>query len=127
MTNILIVEDEPIIAMDIRFTLNQIGTDKIYLVDNGKDAIKIVNSIPIDLIIMDINIDGEIDGIETADIIRKKHKIFIIYCSANSDGETLKRANLTAESSFIEKPFEQNQLIAIIKRKIPSLKKTAIQ
>ena len=126
MGNILVVEDEAIIAMDIRLTLNQIGARRVYLVDNGRDAIKIVNSTPIDLVIMDINIVGNIDGIETANIIQKTHKVAIIYCSANSDGETLKRANSTTNSFFLEKPFEENQLIKIVKEKIPSLQKRAI-
>lgn len=126
MGSILVVEDEAIIALDIRFILREIGVEKVYLVDNGEDAIKIVNLNSIDLIVMDINILGSIDGIETAKIIQKTHKMPIIYCSAYSDRETLKRTKSTTNSFFLEKPFEEEQLIEIVREKFPSMEKRAV-
>ena len=126
MKNVLVVEDEIIIAMDIRYILHQIGIKNVYLVDNGADAIKTVKSVPIELIIMDINIVGNIDGIETAEIIQKIQKIPVIYCSANSDGETIKRAKSTADSVFIEKPFDENEFAEIVMKKFLPANKKAI-
>jgi len=106
--NILVVEDEAIVALDIRFKLEQLG-HKVFVTDNGNDAIEIDKNNHIDIVLMDINLKGEIDGIETSKIIHKNSKIPIIFSTANVD--LLKDENFEFEKSCIKKPFNVNELV----------------
>ena len=107
---ILIVEDDPIISMELSHRLNRSGYDVVDAVATGEDAIKKSSGLFPDLILMDIHIDGKIDGIETAEIIRSTQDIPIIYLTAFSDEKTLERAKITEPYGFLIKPFEQREL-----------------
>src|ERR1035438_308824 len=104
---ILIVEDEKIVAMDIAGGLKSAGYLVSGIVSSGKEAIDLVEKNPPDLILMDIRIKGDIDGIQTAEIIQGHHDIPIVYLTAFADENTLSRARITAPYGYIIKPFDK--------------------
>lgn len=112
---ILIVEDELLIAENLAMKLKKFG----YIIDNivssGKAALEYVKSEKPDLILMDIAIKGNLNGIETATKINEKAEIPIIYLTAYADDETLERATQTNCYGYILKPFKDRELHATIK------------
>lgn len=110
MANILIVEDESIVALDIKDKLERLGYTVLAIVSSGEEAIEEVKKATPDLVLMDIVLKGEIDGIETARRIRDDFDTPIIYLTAHSDERTLKRAEITGHFSYIIKPFADEDL-----------------
>ena len=111
---ILIVEDERIIAEDIKRCLMHFDYDVVDIVSNGADAIIQTALLKPDLILIDIKIEGEIDGIETAAKILKSHDLPLVYLTANADEATVTRAKRTKPYGFIVKPFEEVDLYATL-------------
>lgn len=113
-TKILVVEDEIIIAEDLQRRLERLGYEVIGIATSGKEALeKIKEQLP-DLILMDIVIHGETDGIETANNIKSLYDIPIIYLTAFSDDETLKRAKITEPFGYMIKPYRERELMVSI-------------
>jgi signal transduction histidine kinase len=115
MTKILIVEDELLIAQGLARKLTKMGYDVIGIVSSGADAIQRVKTDVPDLILMDIVIKGEMDGIETTAQIRSCTNIPVIYLTAYADDETLERAEETGSYGYILKPFKEREIHAAIK------------
>jgi signal transduction histidine kinase len=113
--NILIVEDELLIAKNLSHKLEILGYQIVGIVSSGADAIQRAGEMEPDLILMDIVIKGDIDGIEAAVIINQKFDIPIIYTTAYADDETLQRAENTGSYGYLLKPFKQRELHATIK------------
>ena len=113
--NILIVEDELLIAKNLSHKLESLGYQIVGIVSCGADAIQRAGEMKPDLILMDIVIKGDIDGIETALIINQKFDIPIIYTTAYADDETLQRAENTGSYGYLLKPFKQREVHATIK------------
>ncbi|CDG64136.1 MAG: two-component system, response regulator PdtaR [Methanobacterium sp.] len=120
-TTILVVEDERITAEDIRVGLEFAGYKVPVICSTGEDAVKQANRLEPDLVLMDINLEGEMDGIEAAAQIRKFYDIPVIYLTAYSDEKTVERAKLTEPSGFLvkgqgilSKPFDERELHAAI-------------
>ncbi len=111
---ILIVEDERIIAEDIRKCVLNCNYDVISIVPTGQNALLIVKEQKPDLILMDIMLEGKLDGIETAEKIIRKHDIPVIYITANADDSILKRAKKTNPYGYLVKPFEEIDLNAAL-------------
>lgn len=111
---ILIVEDESILAMLIKGKLQSSGYEIADWVDTGEDAIKRAKELLPDLILMDIVLKGKMDGIEASEQIRKSLDIPIIYLTAYSDDEILKRAQITEPYAYLIKPFREEELNANI-------------
>ena len=111
---ILIVEDERIIAEDIRKCVLNCNYDVIGIVPTGQNALLIVKEQKPDLILMDIMLEGKLDGIETAEKIIRKHDIPVIYITANADDSILKRAKKTNPYGYLVKPFEEIDLNAAL-------------
>ena len=111
---VLIVEDESIVAQDLQFTLEDLGYDVPTIANSGESAIRNVTEHQPDLILMDIRIIGELDGINTAKIILQQFDIPIVYLTAHADEETLSRAKVTTPYGYIIKPFEQNELLTTL-------------
>lgn len=112
--NILIVEDEGIVALALEDTLQLEGYQVCGIADNGKEALRIAEKETIDLVLLDIHIRGEWDGIETARRIMALKEIPFIYLTAFSDSETLDRAKETTPAAYLIKPCQpRNLLIAI--------------
>ncbi len=107
---IMVVEDEGIIAQDIKNCLEGLGYVVPDVVFTGREAILRAEELRPDLVLMDIVLKGEIDGIETAAEIRRKYNIPIVYLTAYEDDKTLKRAKLTEPLGYILKPFEERYL-----------------
>lgn len=107
---ILLVEDDDIIAKVADWRLKNLGYTVCGRAVTGAAAIELVVNEKPDLVLMDINIQGEIDGIETARIIKKGFNIPVVYVTSHSDGPTLERAKATQPDGFIVKPFEDNDL-----------------
>ena len=112
MTNakILVVEDENIVALEIKKRLQKLGYIVPGVASTGEDAISKAEGILPDLVLMDIMLKGEIDGINAAGEIRKRFNIPVIYLTAYSDGDTIERAKLTEPYGYILKPFEEDDL-----------------
>ena len=108
---ILIVEDKRIIAENLKNKLEKIGYSVKDIVASGEEAIKrAIESPQPDLILMDIRLTGNIDGIDAANQIRTKFKIPVIYVTAYADDETLRRASITESYGYVLKPFELREL-----------------
>ncbi|HSI94865.1 MAG: EAL domain-containing protein [Methylophilaceae bacterium] len=112
--NILIVEDESIVALDLSGQLQEMGYRICGIADNGKDAIALVEQHHPTLVLMDIIIKGEMDGIETARHISHRYQTPIIFLTAYSDPHTVERAAHTAPYGYLTKPFQANELRAAI-------------
>ncbi|MDZ8035310.1 EAL domain-containing protein [Nostoc sp. DedSLP04] len=108
--NILVVEDEFIVAMDIQNRLRKFGYTVIGLADSGEEAIKKAADDSLDLVLMDIHLKGNMDGVEAAQIIHNIFNIPVIYLTANADESTLNRAKVTEPFGYILKPFKEKEL-----------------
>ena len=112
---ILIVEDNIIIGSGIKYNLIDVGYEVVDMVKSGNDAIKRAKKLKPDLILMDIKLEGKIDGIQAALVITKKLKIPIVYLSAYADDdEIMKRALGTQPFGYLSKPFNIKELQNII-------------
>ncbi len=109
-TRILIVEDETIVAMDVQRRLQNLGYETPMVVPTGEEAIEGAKTINPDIILMDIMLQGEIDGIEAAQRIQESHSLPIIYLTAYADEDILQRAKITEPFGYILKPFEDREL-----------------
>ena len=107
---VLLVEDDNIIAKIEEWRLKNLGYTICGRATTGAEAMELVIRNKPDIVLMDINIQGEIDGIETAKMIKKGFNIPVIYVTSHSDGATLDRAKETNPDGFIVKPFEDNDL-----------------
>ncbi|MGI6463978.1 MAG: PAS domain S-box protein [Methanobacterium sp.] len=108
-TKILLVEDESIEAMDIKRTLESLGYEVPYVAASGEEAIEKATEIVPDLILMDIVLKGEIDGIGAVSKIRDLN-IPVIYLTAHSEDSTIERAKLTEPAGYIIKPYDGTEL-----------------
>jgi CheY-like chemotaxis protein len=111
---ILIVEDEVVVAMYIETVLSSFGFDVVGTVTNGEDAQKLVREASPDLVLMDINIEGDYDGIETTRRIKSFSAVPVIFVSAYIDKETKERASDTEPAGYLAKPFKNKELRDII-------------
>lgn len=107
---ILIVEDEFIIATDIRMSLEAMGYKVCAIVSSGEEAIARTEKEKPDLVLMDVVLKGKLDGVEAAEQIRFLFNIPIIYLTAYTDGNTVERAKRTEPSGYIIKPFNDREL-----------------
>lgn len=103
-TAILIVEDEQIATMDIEGMVREAGYGVAATTDTGEDALEYLAEHPVGLVIMDISLPGEVDGIEVTEEINRKYSIPVVYLTAYSDDETLERARATKPAGFLVKP-----------------------
>ncbi len=109
-----IVEDEMIIASVIHDCLEKLNYEVVEPVISFNEAIEMLYTEQPDMVIIDIRLSGNKDGIELAEYIRENYSIPFIYLTANSDKETLSRAKKTTPNAYLLKPFTQNDLFAAI-------------
>ncbi|RLA83127.1 MAG: hypothetical protein DRG78_05310 [Epsilonproteobacteria bacterium] len=112
--NILIIEDETIISMHIKNSIVRMGHNIVDIVKNSTDALKLAENQPIDIALVDININGSIDGIQTANILNKLYNMPIVFITAYKDMGTLERASVVEFVGYIIKPFRDDELEAIV-------------
>ena len=108
--HILIVEDEQIVAADLEYTLQSLGYTVVGVAVSGEEALEKIQTRQPDLILMDIKLKGESDGITTAEQIRLQWRLPVVYMTAYADEETLDRARVTEPFGYLLKPFEEHQL-----------------
>ena len=111
---VLVVEDEPIIALDIRSKLEDAGYQVTAILSSGEEAVEKVREINPDLILMDIFLGKNMDGIEATDRILKNNDIPVVFLSANADLNTMKRADATKNYGYLIKPISAPDLDAIV-------------
>jgi DNA-binding LytR/AlgR family response regulator len=107
---ILIVEDEMIIAANISLQLTMLGYEVTGIIPRGEEALLHIKGQQPDIVLLDINLKGKIDGIETALIMQEDFNIPIIYLTANADEANFNRAKATNPYAFISKPFKKLDL-----------------
>ncbi|MCT7972297.1 hybrid sensor histidine kinase/response regulator [Laspinema olomoucense] len=110
MITVLVVEDEIITAIDIKSSLEDLGYHVPPIASTGQEALAQVEKFQPDIILMDIVLKGEIDGIETANLIRDRHPLPIIFLTAYSDDATLARAGISEPFGYLLKPFDDREL-----------------
>jgi DNA-binding response OmpR family regulator len=110
----LIVEDEVLIAEELRERLSRLGFSVIGAVDSADEGIAIATREAPDLVLMDIRLRGEKDGVQAAQEIREQVDVSIVYVSAHSDLSTVERAKRTDHDGFILKPFHRRELQSVI-------------
>jgi two-component system, response regulator PdtaR len=118
---ILVIEDESITALEIQTKLESWGYEVIGPVGSGEDAIQIANEKGTDLILADIVLRGDMDGIDAVEKISQLFDVPVIYLTAHADGDTFERAKLTRPSGYVIKPFDDTELkysieIALLRR-----------
>ncbi len=111
---ILIVEDDSIEAMDIKNYLELAGYIIPEIMTTGKDALEFLTKTKPDIILMDITLKGEKNGIDTAQIIKDNFNIPLIYLTAHSDKATFDKSKITQPYAYLIKPFDSNELIRTI-------------
>ncbi len=111
---ILVVEDEYIIAIDIKKILEKLGYEVTSFVGKGEEAIKRAEVEKPNLILMDIMLNGHLNGIQTAELIKEKFEIPVIFLTALVDEETLQKAKITEPGGYLLKPFEEKGLHSAI-------------
>jgi CheY-like chemotaxis protein len=113
---ILIVEDEAIQAMCLQDKLTDLGYGVTAMVSNGEQAVQAAAEHHPDLVLMDIKLNGRMDGIEAARQIRERFDIPVIFMSAYSDIDTLQRALLTGSDGYLVKPVQMENLSRVIEK-----------
>ena len=107
---ILIVEDEMVIGANISLQLSRFGYEVTGIVPRGEEALVHVRENQPDIVLLDINLKGNIDGIQTAEMMQKEHDIPVIYLTANADDAHFNRAKTTHPYAFISKPYKSLDL-----------------
>ncbi len=110
IAKILIVEDERIVGEDIKVRLKKLGYSVPSIAHSGEEAIEKVKVLKPDLVLMDIVLDGEMDGIQAASIITSLYNIPVVYLTAHADPKTLERAKITEPYGYVLKPFNDRDL-----------------
>lgn len=107
---ILIVEDESIVALDLRSTLEELGYQVVGTADTGEAAVELAMREHPDIVLMDIRLRGAMDGTEAAEQIRRRYNVPVIYLTAYSDDATLRRAQASEPYGYLLKPFAERDL-----------------
>ena len=107
---IVIVEDESLIALDLSRRLPRLGYEVCGMATTGEEAVQKVAEVKPDLVLMDICLRGEMDGIAAAEIIRRNCNLPVIFLTANSDALTVTRSKTSRPSSYVLKPFKEREL-----------------
>ena len=107
---ILVVEDEHIVAMGIKKMVKSLGYTVTGVASSGEDAISKAESTFPDVVLMDIMLKGDMDGVEAAGEIRERFDIPVVYLTAYSDNKILERAKKTEPFGYIVKPFDEKDL-----------------
>lgn len=111
---IFLVEDDDVLARTTEWRINKLEYEFAGRAANGKDAIAQISRIRPDIILMDIHLQGEMDGVVTAGIIKKSLDIPIIFLTSCMDKETISRAKETGPDGYLVKPFENRDLMVAV-------------
>jgi CheY-like chemotaxis protein len=107
---ILIVEDEGVVALQLKVNIEKWGCTVADIFASGEEALEHLEALAPDLVMMDMTLQGKLDGIQTADIIRKQYNLPVIYITAHSEEKTIARAKTTQPYGYILKPFNAQEI-----------------
>lgn len=113
-TRILIAEDDFVVAKNLSFSLEERGYAVLPVCESGEELLQVLGQEVPDLIIMDINLAGLMDGVETAALIKNKTEIPVLYLTSDRDHATLEKALLTNPDGYLIKPFDEDELVSAI-------------
>ena len=108
--DVMVVEDEAIVAKDIQRQLTRFGYGVAALASSGEEAVEKAAQVHPDLVLMDIRLKGELDGIQATQEIRRQSDIPVVYLTAYADEQTAERAKATEPNGYLLKPFEGREL-----------------
>lgn len=114
LARVLVVEDERVVALHLRQQLSRLGYDVPFMATKGPQALEAIELHRPDVVLMDIHIEGDMDGIDTASRIPSHLRIPVIYLTAYSEESTLERARSTKPYGYLLKPFSERELHATI-------------
>lgn len=117
---ILIVEDEPLYASHLELLVEDLGHAVIACVEEAEAALRLADEHSPDVILMDVNIAGAYDGVETAERIRQSHNCQVIFITAQQDEGTFRRASRLGPANFLLKPFDDLQVKRAIQLAVAS-------
>ena len=112
--NILIVEDEIIVAKDIAYYLEELGCNIAGILMTGEEVLSFLKEETVDIILMDIMLRGKLDGVQVVHFLRKQYDIPVIFLTANTDDHSFEMAKATKPFAFVEKPFKPKRLIRTV-------------
>jgi len=118
LTVVLIVEDEAIVSMDLRYRLESMGYRVPAGITSGEEAIDAASQLHPDVVLMDIRLRGEMDGIDAAGEIRRRFNIPVVYLTIHAGEDTLARARRTEPSGYLRKPIDDASLQAVVEMAI---------
>jgi CheY-like chemotaxis protein len=113
---ILIVEDDATIALGLRMLLYHWGYDVIAVAASGEHALVLAAAEPPDLVLMDVRLEGNMDGIETASVLRFQHHMPVLFLTAQTDPRTLERLAASAAGGVLFKPVDPDRLRTMIQQ-----------
>lgn len=111
---ILVVEDEQVVALDLEQSLTGLGYEVVAVTHSGQSALQHAEQWGPDLVLMDIQLEGTLDGIAAAQKIRERWQIPVVFVTANTNEETLARAKAAGPYGYLLKPFRPKELNATI-------------
>jgi signal transduction histidine kinase len=111
---VLVVEDEAIVAEDLRRTLQRLGYEVPGTTGDGAEAVALTAALEPQLVLMDIHLAGAMDGIEAARLVRERHDVPVVFLTAYSDDATIDRAKVVEPVSYLLKPFDERELKSAI-------------
>ena len=120
---ILVVEDEPEVTETLKLTLKKLGYTVVGSENTAENAIHAAGELHPDIVLMDIELAGKMDGVQAADSIRKKYHIPVIYITAICDTKTLERVGASIPYGFILKPFKEEELHTVIEIALDTIAK----
>ncbi|MEN8163195.1 MAG: response regulator, partial [Acidobacteriota bacterium] len=112
---VMLVEDDPLFQRLVQGILLREGYESCCMATSGEEAISMVSACTPDLVLMDINLEGDLNGIETAEQISQHAEIPVVFLSANTEKAVLEQVQRAAPYGFVSKPFRSEQLLAAIK------------
>ncbi len=113
---IIIVEDEGIVAMDISKCLSSMGYEIAFVADSGEKMLEQLKTRPADLILMDVELKGSLNGLETAKLVKENNNIPIVFLTAFEDDATIAKIQELSTDGYLVKPFEDDNLKKTIDR-----------
>lgn len=122
--NLLIVEDEALVASYIQDVLEESGFTIAGVASTGPEALSLAGDVSLTLALVDIKLAGPMDGIEVAKLLRERHSVPSIFLSGMHDPETMRRAQTVDPLGFLQKPFRPSQVFNALEKARAKLKRT---
>jgi DNA-binding NarL/FixJ family response regulator len=120
MRSVLVVEDEALIALDLACSIEALGYRVLGPASNGADALKIIANDRPDLLLMDVSIQGQVDGIQTAKAITDEFPAKVVFLTAHTDPVTRQRAASLNPLAFLQKPWTARQMQQVLAAAFPA-------